>query len=251
MEQAAKVKRVAVVQARTSSSRLPAKVLKPIGDKPMIDFMLRRVSLARLVDEIIVATSTEASDDLLSRTVIDCGFQCFRGDLSDVLLRFDGAASETGADVIVRLTADCPLIDAELIDKAIGALVEGDLDYVSNVDPPTYPDGLDVEAFTREVLTKVCRDAVLPGDREHVTPYIRRNKDLFRQLNFRSSVDLSTLRWTVDHADDLALVRNLVDAARGLSGVAPDRFDYLRAFEQLGTHGVPNPHPRNERFPES
>ena len=250
MEQAAKVKRVAIIQARTSSSRLPAKVLKPIGDIPMIDFMLRRVALARLLDEIIVATSTEASDDLLSKTVSDCGFRCFRGDLADVLLRFDGAARATDADVIVRLTADCPLVDAELIDKVVGALVEGAFDYVSNVDPPTYPDGLDVEAFTRTVLTKVLQDATLPGDREHVTPYIRRNKELFRQWNLRSRVNLSTLRWTVDHPDDLALVRNLVDAARGRSGAAPDRFDHLRAFEQLGANGVNNPHPRNERFSE-
>jgi spore coat polysaccharide biosynthesis protein SpsF (cytidylyltransferase family) len=251
MEPATKVKRVAIIQARTSSSRLPAKVLKLIGDRPMINFMLRRVSLARLLDEIIVATSAEASDDLLAATVIDCGFRCFRGDLSDVLLRFDGAARETGADVIVRLTADCPLIDSELIDKAIAALLDGNLHYVSNVDPPSYPDGLDVEAFTREVLIKVCRDAVLPGDREHVTPYIRRNKQLFRQLNLRSRIDLSSLRWTVDHADDLALVRNLVDAARGPSGAAPDRFDYLRAFEQLSANGVPNPHPRNEQLSKS
>jgi len=245
-----KVNRVAIIQARTSSSRLPGKVLEPIGDTPMIEFMLRRVAGARRLDSIIVATSVDRSDDALAQTVMDCGFHCFRGDLLDVLRRFSGAAAESAADVVVRLTGDCPLIDVDIVDQAISTLIDNGLDYVSNVDPPTYPNGLDVEAMTRIALEKAHSQAVLPADREHVTPYIRRNKSLFRQANVRSQLDLSAIRWTVDYADDLALIRSLVATAQARAAAVPDRFDYLRALERLGAAGPRNAHARNESYSE-
>jgi spore coat polysaccharide biosynthesis protein SpsF (cytidylyltransferase family) len=245
------MKRVAIIQARTSSSRLPGKVLEPLQGIPMIVFMLRRVAHAKQLDHFLVATSVEKSDDLLAQAVTHYGFDCYRGDLTDVLSRFAAAASQCTADVVVRLTGDCPLVDPDLIDRSVSILKDGNYDYVSNVDPPTYPNGLDVEVFTRDALMCAHESAQLTADREHVTPYIRRNKALFRQVNFRSYVDLSTLRWTVDHADDLAFVRALVNFVSHNENILPDRFDFLRLFEVHNSMLPKNIHARNERYSDN
>jgi len=243
------MKRVAIVQARTSSSRLPGKVMQPILGIPMIVFMLRRVARAQNLDHLVLATSVEKSDDILSQIAAQYGFDCYRGDLLDVLGRFVGAAKLYEADVIVRLTGDCPLIDFDVIDSCIATLIQQDLHYVSNVDPPTYPDGLDVEVLTFEALARASADARLPSDREHVTPYIRRNKTQFRQANLHSCVDLSSLRWTVDHPDDLELVRALVNSVQH-RGVHADRFDFLRALEINTPHMPKNFHGRYDSYDE-
>lgn len=242
------MKRLAIIQARTSSTRLPGKVLEPLQGVPMIVFMLRRVAHAKQLDQFLVATSVDKSDDLLAQTVTQYGFDCYRGDLSDVLGRFAAAARLRAADVVVRLTGDCPLIDADLIDQAVSILIDGNFDYVSNGDPPTYPNGLDVESFTLDALLKAHESAQAPTDREHVTPYIRRNKTLFRQANLRSEVDRSALRWTVDHADDLELVRALVGAVDCDDPVLADRFDFFRVLEIHGAKMPKNLHARNERY---
>jgi spore coat polysaccharide biosynthesis protein SpsF (cytidylyltransferase family) len=227
---------------------LPGKVLQPLQGVPMIVFMLRRVARAKQLDQFLVATSVEKSDDLLAETIAQFGFDCYRGDLTDVLSRFASAARQSAADVVVRLTGDCPLIDPDLIDRSVSILIDGDYDYVSNVDPPTYPNGLDVEAFTRDALMHAHDGTQLATDREHVTPYIRRNKALFRQANMRLHVDLSALRWTVDHADDLALVRALVDFVSHRENVPPDRYDFLRVLEVHDSMLPKNTHARNERY---
>jgi spore coat polysaccharide biosynthesis protein SpsF (cytidylyltransferase family) len=242
------MKCVAIVQARTSSSRLPGKVLEPINDLPMIVFMLRRVARARKLDHCLVATSVEQSDDRLAQVIAEYGLDCYRGDLTDVLGRYVAAAHQNTADIVVRLTGDCPLVDADIVDRAVSTLIDGRFDYVSNGDPPTFPDGLDVEAFTSDALSKAHADARLPTDREHVTPYIRRNKAIFRQVNLRSLVDLSALRWTVDHPDDLAFVRALVATFDRDDAALADRFDFLRALEHHGTRMPTNLHSRYERF---
>lgn len=244
------MKRVAIIQARTSSSRLPGKVLAPLNGVPMIVFMLRRVARAKQLDHIVLATSTEKTDDVLAHQVAQFGFDCYRGQLLDVLGRFAGAATLHAADIVVRLTGDCPLIDADLIDNVVSTLIEGDFDYVSNADPPTFPNGLDVEAFTREALFKANESAHVSTDREHVTPYIRRNKALFRQANVRSEIDLSALRWTVDHPDDLEFVRALVGVTDCDDMVLADRFAFLRALEMHGSAMPKNFHTRNERYNE-
>lgn len=242
--------RVAIIQARTSSSRLPGKALKLISGVPMIVFMLRRVARATLLDHVMVATSVEESDDSLAAALAQYGYDCFRGDLQDVLGRYASAGVKAGADLVVRLTGDCPLIDAELVDRSITILTEGNYDYVSNVDPPTYPDGLDVEAMTFGALLKAHRDAKVPEDREHVTPFIRRNKALFRQSTFYSSIDLSSLRWTVDYPDDFDHVSAMVDSIDDRDILCADRFDFLRLLES-GTLKAPNnKHARNERYDE-
>ena len=242
------MKCVAIVQARTSSSRLPGKVLEPLNGVPMIVFMLRRVARARKLNHFLVATSVDKSDDVLAKVVADHGFDCYRGDLTDVLARYDAAAKLNAADIVVRLTGDCPLTDADLIDRAVSTLLDGSFDYVSNGDPPTFPDGLDVEAFTSDALSKAHERTQLPSDREHVTPYIRRTKELFRQANLRSSIDLSALRWTVDHADDLEFVRALIQTVDRHDITHADRFSFLRALEIHGANLPRNLHVRNERF---
>jgi spore coat polysaccharide biosynthesis protein SpsF (cytidylyltransferase family) len=216
----------------------------------MVIFMLRRLSLATTLDRILVATSDQSSDDGLAEEVIRHGYSCFRGDLSDVLSRFVKAAQYANADIVVRLTGDCPLMDPDLIDRAVTNLTEGDFDYVSNVDPPTYPDGLDVEAMRIEALMQAHQQAIDIVDREHVTPFIRRNKAVFRQTTFRSSIDLSSMRWTVDYQDDLDVVAAMVDAIDPARIERADRFDFLRVIEGGSIDGSSNQHARNEKFTE-
>ena len=231
-----------------SSSRLPGKVLEFLDGVPMIVFMLKRVARARAIDQFVVATSTERSDDVLEREIIKHGYHCFRGDLADVLGRYVGAARCYQADVVVRLTGDCPLVDPDLIDLAVATLVEHRYEYVSNVDPPSFPNGLDIEAFTRAALFRANEEAKSPKDREHVTPYIRRRKDLFVQSNLTSQMDLAHLRWTVDHADDLEFVRALTSLVSPLDPIVADRFDYLRALEANVAVIPKNRHNRNEGY---
>jgi spore coat polysaccharide biosynthesis protein SpsF (cytidylyltransferase family) len=217
---------------------------------PMIILMLRRVSRARQLDDLIVATSTDRSDDPLAEEVARHGFKFFRGDLLDVLGRFEGATRHISADIVARLTGDCPLVDPDLIDRAISTLVGGNFDYVSNVDPPTYPNGLDVEAMTAAAVSKAHEEAHILTDREHVTPYIRRNKDVFRQSTLRARVDLSALRWTVDHPDDLEFVRSLTKFLPPGSATVADRYDFLRVLDLNGSAIPPNNHARNENYIE-
>jgi spore coat polysaccharide biosynthesis protein SpsF (cytidylyltransferase family) len=212
--------------------------------------MLRRVERAQQLDDIVLATSVDKSDDVLAEQIAKYGFDCYRGDLLDVLGRFAGAAKLHEADIVVRLTGDCPLIDPDIIDLCVSTLVKGNFDYVSNVDPPTYPNGLDVEVFTRAALAKAHENAQLATDREHVTPYIRRNKTMFSQTNLRSHVNLSGLRWTVDHPDDLAFVRALLQSVHHHDVVQCDRFDFLRALDAHNAELPRNNHDRNERFTE-
>lgn len=242
---------VAIVQARLSSTRLPGKVLEPLLGLPMIVFMWRRIQRATLVDTIVLATSVDPSDDVLAEEAARHGITCHRGDLNDVLGRFEGAARAAQADVVVRLTGDCPLIDPEVVDTAIRTLVDSGADYVSNSDPPTYPDGLDVEVFTFAALVRAHAEARLPSEREHVTPYLRNHKALFHQDNVRACVDMSALRWTVDHADDLAVVRALLAAHTLDSALRADRFDFLRVYERHAELGDANRHRRNEGYTKS
>lgn len=225
------MRKVAVVQARMSSSRFPGKVIEPLAGKTMIAFLLARLARSSDLSEIVVATSQELSDDPLECAVRDAGFACIRGPLDDVLMRYKLAAAATSADIIVRITGDCPLIDPQLVDAILRPLVLGEADYVSNTNPPTYPDGLDCEAFTRAALERAVAEAAAPLEREHVTPFIRQS-GLFRMINVASAVDLSALRWTVDYPDDLDYVRTLVDLVSD-DPVDCDRFDFLRAMDRM------------------
>jgi spore coat polysaccharide biosynthesis protein SpsF len=197
----------AIVQARCSSTRLPGKVLSKIAGKPMLALQLERVRRSRLITSLCVATSTRPDDNPIAELCGKLEVDCFRGNLEDVLDRFYRAALGYPSDFIVRLTADCPLCDAQQIDRVIYRAMSGGFDYVSNCLHRTFPVGLDTEVFTPAALDSAFRNATLPSEREHVTPYIYKHPELFTLENVRHESDLSHLRWTVDQPEDLAFVR--------------------------------------------
>ena len=186
------------------STRLPNKVMKPINGKPMIELLLARLAQATELDEIVVATSEDARNQSLADHVATLGYRCCRGSEDDVLARFVTAAREVQADVVVRITGDCPLVDPALVDAAIRGFREASVDYFSNVAPPSYPDGLDIEVFTRAALEQAAAETNERFDREHVTPYLRSGR--FATAGMSSGEALSGLRWTVDEAADFAVI---------------------------------------------
>ena len=202
------MKIIAIVQARMESLRLPGKVMKSINEVPLIGLLLRRLSLSKEIHQIILATSINPCNDSLVKYVTGLGYAVERGSEQDVLNRFFGAAKKNHADVIVRITGDCPLVDSELVDQAILDFKLGNYDYYSNVAPPTYPDGLDIEIFTYKALEQANLLAVDPYEREHVTPYLQ-NSDLFKIGSMRFDEDLSGLRWTVDEISDFLVIKNI------------------------------------------
>jgi spore coat polysaccharide biosynthesis protein SpsF (cytidylyltransferase family) len=200
---------VAIVQARVGSSRLPGKALLDIAGRPMIAHVLDRALDIAGVDAAVLATTVAPADDALMDFARRRDIPCTRGSEDDVLDRFHQAVSEHPADVIVRVTADCPLLDPRVSGLVLGEYLRraGDVDYVSNVHPPTYPDGLDTEVLSREALERVWRDADRPSEREHVTSYIWRNAAAFRVANVATEPSRAHLRWTVDELADLEFVR--------------------------------------------
>jgi len=203
------VKVSAIIQARMGSSRLPGKVMAEIAGKPMLQRVVERVTRAERLDGIVVATSVNSADDPVEQLCKKVGTNCVRGSEQDVLDRYYQAALQHRVNCIVRLTADCPLADPHVIDRVIGAYIPGERDYVSNIDPPTFPDGLDTEVFSFSALERAWRDAKLPSQREHVTLYIRNHPELFRLANVVNEIDLSAMRWVVDEARDLEFVREV------------------------------------------
>jgi len=199
----------AVIQARMGSSRLPGKVLADLAGAPMLAHVVGRARRASRLDDVIVATSVAASDDAVAEWCAAHGVACVRGSEADVLDRYHQAAMEHGLDAVVRLTADCPLLDPAVVDAVVAEFASGDYDYVSNTQPPTFPDGLDTEVVRGEALHRAWREAREPAEREHVTPFIWKRPETFRLRNVRADRDLSHLRWTVDEPADLAYVRAL------------------------------------------
>lgn len=202
------MKVVGIVQARMGSLRLPNKVMKRIAGKPMIEVLLARLGRSTEIDEIIVATSDHHINQPLVDHVIGLGYGCFRGNETDVLDRYWKAAKQSGADIVVRITGDCPLVDPELVDEAILDFRASNVDYLSNASPPTYPDGLDIEVFSIEALERAALETTDPYDREHVTPYMRAS-GTFRQRALQNEYDLSSSRWTVDEATDFEVVSEI------------------------------------------
>jgi glutamate-1-semialdehyde 2,1-aminomutase len=195
------MKVVAIVQARMGSTRLPNKVMRHINGIPMIELLLSRLVKAKEVDQIIIATSIDERNIPLVTHVHSLGYACEQGSENDVLDRYINAAKTHQADVIVRITGDCPFVDPELVDEVIRSFKTANVDYFSNIDPPTYPDGLDVEVFTFNALDRARIETRDPFDREHVTPYLRK-PGKYKTEFMHHSEDLSALRWTVDeHAD--------------------------------------------------
>jgi spore coat polysaccharide biosynthesis protein SpsF len=196
-----------------SSTRLPGKVMAEVAGAPMILRQIERLRRSRRLDGVLAATSTDPSDDGLAAMLALHDIPVHRGPLDDVLARFEGAMKAHPAEVVVRLTADCPLADPEVIDATVALLVDRGLDYAANTPAHrTYPKGLDVEVVRVERLLQAAREAKDPYEREHVTPYLYRHPEMFAQDFISQAADEGEVRWTVDRPDDLAFVREVYGA---------------------------------------
>ena len=201
------MKTVAIIQARMGSTRLPGKVLKNLEGATVLARVVNRVRRAKLIDELLVATTDRPADDAIVAECRKCSVAVSRGDQDDVLDRYFRAAQLTKAEIVVRITSDCPLIDPEITDQTIAAFLEARPDYSSNTLVRTYPRGLDTEVMSVDALARAWQAARKPYEREHVTPYIYEHPEEFRILSVTGDADYSGHRWTVDTPEDLEFVR--------------------------------------------
>ena len=199
------MKTVAIVQARMGSTRFPNKVMRLINGMPMIAVLLERLSQAKRIDQIILATSIDLRNEPLAEFVRGLGYEVYLGSESDVLDRYYHAAQTAQPDTVIRITGDCPLIDPELVDQIINSYEQANVDYMSNASPATYPDGLDTEVFSFESLKTAWQQAQKPAEREHVTPFIRDSGN-FKTSNYAHVKNYSSERWTVDEPEDFEVV---------------------------------------------
>lgn len=208
----------AIVQARMASTRLPAKIFKELGGKPVLFRVVERLRMTRLIGGICIATTTNASDDKVAAFADEIGADCFRGSELDVLARFQGAAAHVSAESIVRITSDCPLIDPDIVDLVVEAFLGNDAAYASNTVERTYPIGMDTEVFSRAALEEAAANATRPEEREHVTPYFYRHPDKFNVINIAAPAALRDpfLRLTLDTPEDFELLSRIYAA------LAPD-----------------------------
>lgn len=200
-----------IIQARVGSSRLPGKVLLKLADKKVLEHVILRVKKAMAVMEVVVATTEKKGDDAVADTAKSCGAKVYRGSDQDVLDRYFQAAKIFGFKNIIRITADCPVIDPELIDKVAEKYFQTQADYCSNTLVPTFPDGEDIEIFSFAALSRAWQDAQLPSEREHVTPYLKRNKSIFKVVSFEVEPGYSGKRWTLDEDDDYRFLKNIFE----------------------------------------
>jgi spore coat polysaccharide biosynthesis protein SpsF len=203
------VRVVAIIQARMGSTRLPGKVLKDIGGETVLARVVNRTRRARLLDQVVVGTSLLPADDAIVEECDRLSVARFRGDEVDVLDRYYRAAQKLAAEAVVRITADCPLVDPEVIDATVRAFIDQKPDYASNSLVLTYPRGLDVEVLMVAALARAWRDAKESHQRVHVTPYLYENPQVFKILSLTAERDYSKYRWTVDTAEDLDMVRTV------------------------------------------
>ena len=203
-----------IIQARMGSTRLHGKVLKPVLGKPLLWHLIRRLQHSKLIDKIVIATTTNKNDEPIVKVVQEMGIDFFRGSEQDVLDRYYKAAKQFGAAAVVHITADCPLVDPEVTDRVIKYYLDnqGEFDFVSNMHPATFPDGLDTSVYSFAALERAWREAKKPFQREHVTPYIWDQPEIFRIGNVENDVDLSGKeRWTIDYAEDYEFIRAIYE----------------------------------------
>jgi len=204
---------VIIIQARMGSTRLPGKVIKKVSGIPLLLFQYRRLALSKLADKIVIATSTSPNDLPIEKLCLENSISYFKGSESDVLKRYCDAAFFFKAKIIVRINADCPLIDPIVVDKVISAFVSSqpEIDYASNILEETFPTGMHVEVFSLAAIKKASEKSNKLDEREHVTPYIYRNPSLFKLLSITNSRDLSMYRWTVDYEEDLEFISQIIE----------------------------------------
>lgn len=225
---------VIIIQARMASTRLPGKVLKQVLGKPLLEYQIERLRRVRRANAIVVATTTNEADQPIVELCGRLGVPCTRGSEEDVLSRYYEAAKSHYADVVVRVTSDCPVIDPAVIDRAIGYFLQhsDEVDYVSNMLELTYPYGMAVEVFSFKVLEEAYLEAGSQPEREHVTPFIYGHPERYRLVNIAHAENLSFHRWTVDTKEDFDLVEKIIVA---LYPVKPD-FDTADILELLNKH---------------
>jgi len=199
----------AIIQARCGSTRFPNKVFADINGKPLLWHVVTRLKYSDLIDDIIVATTVNAKDDVIETWCKNENVKCFRGSEDDVLDRYYQASLAFPSDYVVRVTADDPFKEPGVIDQVIGKLINENLDLVTDNFPPSFPEGLDCEAFTFEILRTMALNATDPFEREHVTQYVYRNPDRFKIGNVSSDIPLSHLRWTIDNTEDYLMVKEI------------------------------------------
>lgn len=212
--------RAVIVQARFGSSRLPGKVLMPLCGRPALAAVLARCARIPGIDVVVCAVADDAASDAVAAAAQICGATVFRGSQHDVLARYDGAARTAGADIVMRVTSDCPLIDPEIAGAVLRLLDETGADYACNTMPPLWPHGLDCEAFHAEHLARAAREAEAAYDREHVTPWLRRKAGLRRVNLDGPGGGAERHRWTLDHAEDYAFFAALWDVMGERAGQA-------------------------------
>ena len=201
-----------IIQARVGSTRLPHKVLLTIMNKPVLEYVIERGSCAKNIDGVIIATTTSEEDSPIVDIAAKLRIKMYRGSENDVLGRFYHAAKAFGAENIVRITADCPLIDPKIIDSVVDCYIKNKADYCSNVLEPTFPDGEDVEIFSFKTLLQAWESAQLPSEREHVTSYIIKHPERFKLISVKNNLDLSAKRWTLDEKKDFQFIKSILEA---------------------------------------
>ena len=207
---------VTVIQARTGSTRLPGKVLMPLAGEPLLVRMVQRVKRAKLAGTVVVASTTEKEDDPIEAICNEKGWNIYRGHATDLLDRHYQAAKIFNADAVVKIPSDCPLIDPMVIDKVLSVYIENFpcVDFVSNLHPPTYPDGNDVEVMKFSVLETAWKEASLPMEREHTTPFIWERPERFKLMNVSWDTGLNysmSHRWTIDYPEDYKFISKVYD----------------------------------------
>jgi spore coat polysaccharide biosynthesis protein SpsF len=208
------MKIVATIEARMTSTRLPGKVLLKIGDETILSMLVKRIKSITIIDEIVLATTTNKSDDILEQFAISIGIKCYRGSENDVLNRVINAADSVNADLVVEITGDCPIIDPNLVEQTIRMFLVNNADYVSNSITRSYPDGMDTQVFKLSTLKQVEKMTNDPLDHEHVTLFIYNNPDLFKIINLIAPPDLfwPNLGLTLDEQSDYELIKKIVES---------------------------------------
>lgn len=199
----------AIIQARTSSTRLPNKIFLPLGNEALIWHVVDRLKYSQLINHIVIATTNNPNDNIIEKWAARNHLDCFRGEENNVLSRFYNCASYHKSDIIVRITSDDPFKDPSLIDEAIKLLLNKKLDFVYNNFPPTFPEGLDVEVFTYNVLKESFKNCILTYDKEHLTQFMYKNN--FKKKNILNNENLSNLRWTIDTVNDYDMAKKVYE----------------------------------------
>ena len=222
---------VAIIQARMGSTRLPGKVMEDLAGQPMLARVVDRTSRAKTLDGVVVATTRRPEDDVIVKMCLGRNYHFFRGSVEDVLDRYYRAASVAGANSVVRITSDCPLVEPDIIDRIVTEFLQyPGVDYASNILERTFPRGLDVEVFSFTALRRAWAEDKYPAWREHVTTYIQRRPGKFSVHNVASDTDYSSMRWTVDTGEDLEFVRRIYDYFKN------DTFHWTEVLGLLSAH---------------